>query len=79
MALAQSSTQLDKLTPQERAVGERVAEGKSHKAVARELGIAVRTVGFHVWNAAQKLPGDGRPSVKLARFSHLFEPSDSAA
>mgnify|MGYP001584285603 CR=1 FL=1 len=78
-AFAQSSTTLESLTPREREVAELVADGASHKSVARELGLAVRTVSFHVWNAAQKLPGDGRPSVKIARFSHLFQSSDSAA
>ena len=77
MSIVQSSTALDSLSPKERAVAELVADGWSHKRVAGELGLAVRTVGVYVWNAAQKLPGNGRPSVKIARFSHLFQSSDS--
>ena len=78
MTLAQGSTGLvDALTPREREVAERVAEGRSHKSVARELGVSPTTVRNHVANAAQKLPGDGRPSLKLARFAYLFPASDS--
>lgn len=77
MALAPSSTSLPSLTPREREVAALVSAGVSHKAVARTLGIKVRTVSLHVWNAAQKLPGDGRPSLKIARCSHLFAASDN--
>jgi predicted ATPase/DNA-binding CsgD family transcriptional regulator len=43
------------LTPQERRVVELVGAGMSNKAVARSLGVAIRTVEFHLGNVYRKL------------------------
>jgi predicted ATPase/DNA-binding CsgD family transcriptional regulator len=43
------------LTAQERRVAELVGEGASNKAVARRLGLAMRTVEFHLGNTYKKL------------------------
>lgn len=73
-----STSALDRLTPRELQVAERVADGKSHKRVAKELGISPETVRAHVFGAARKLPGEGRPSFKIARYYFLLAASDSA-
>ena len=79
MEFAPSSTgALDSLTPRETEVATLVAEGMSHKRVAVQLGISPETVRSHVWAAAAKLPGNGRPSLKIARFYYLFAASDAA-
>jgi len=79
MEFAPGSTgALDALTPRETEVAALVAEGMSHKRVAVQLGISPETVRAHVWCAARKLPGEGRPSMKLARFYYLFAASDAA-
>ena len=73
-----STGPLDALTPREAEVAALVAEGLSHKRVAMRLGISPETVRAHVWFAARKLPGEGRPSLKIARFYYLLAPSDAA-
>lgn len=79
MALVQGSTSLESLSPQERRICERIADGALHKTVARELAISVRTVHTHVHRAAAKLPGQGRPTPKIVRFFTMVQASDSAA
>jgi DNA-binding NarL/FixJ family response regulator len=79
MELAPGSTgALDSLTPRETEVAQLVAEGLSYKKIAVRLGISPRTVEVHVDAAANKLPGCGRPSVKVSRFYYLFAASDAA-
>ncbi len=56
------------LTPRQREVAELVGQMLSTKAVARELGISVRTVEVHISAAASRLPGDGAPREKLVAF-----------
>lgn len=46
---------LARLTPRERDVAERVAAGRSNKAVAADLGISERTVELHRGRAMRKL------------------------
>lgn len=77
MSLAQSSTQLEVLTPREREVAGMVAGGMLHKQVAFALNISPETVSVHVRAAARKLPGPGLPTRKLTRLSFLFQSSDS--
>lgn len=79
MALVQSSTQLERLSPRERAICEMIAEGKLHKHIASELGISVNTVATHVYRASGKLPGNGLPTRKITKFFFLVQASDSAA
>ena len=78
MDLAPSSTSLNPLTVREREVATLVARGLEQGDIADELGIAVGTVNALTKRAASKLPGEGRPIVKIARFSHLIAASDSA-
>lgn len=73
-----STGALDRLTPRETEVAALVAEGLSHKSVARRLGISSDMVKVHASRAAQKLPGIGRPSVKITRIFSLIAASDSA-
>lgn len=53
------------LTPRQREVADLVARGLSSKAIAKELGVSVRTVHCHVRQAARRLPGYGAPRFKL--------------
>ena len=55
-----------------------VALGWEQGDIADQLGIATGTVKALTSRAAAKLPGEGRPIVKIARFSHLIAGSDSA-
>lgn len=74
MEIVQHSTRAS-LTPREKEVACLLSKGLLHKQVARELGITSGTVGVHAKAAASKLPGDGRPSVKIARYFSLFQAS----
>jgi DNA-binding CsgD family transcriptional regulator len=48
------------LTPRELDVLVLMAEGASHKAIARQLGISVHTAKFHVGSILDKLDATGR-------------------
>lgn len=48
------------LTPRELDVLALLAEGASNKVIARELGISVHTVKFHVGSILDKLDATGR-------------------
>lgn len=58
---------LDRLTPQERAVLRRIADGKGSKEIAQEMGIAARTVDAHRANICNKLEIHGQ--YVLTRFA----------
>ena len=64
---ARETTGLDLLTPQERAVLRRIADGKTSKEIAQEMGIATKTVDAHRANICNKLEIHG-PNV-LGRFA----------
>lgn len=70
--LVPASTDLDALTPRERTVATWVAGGMLCREVAIELGISVATVNVHVAHAGAKLPGRGRPTLKIARYYTLL-------
>lgn len=70
-----SDSPLGTLTPREREIAGLLSRGMLHKHVARELGITLWTVKHHAKAAAAKLPGPGRPSVKIARHFSLFQSS----
>ncbi len=55
------------LTAREREVCLLVAEFKSNIAIARELGISVRTVEMHLYAAARQIPGNLPPAKKIIR------------
>jgi DNA-binding NarL/FixJ family response regulator len=58
---------LDDLTPQERAILQRIAAGMRSKEVAEELGIAPKTVDAHRTNICRKLNLHGNHA--LTRFA----------
>lgn len=58
------------LTPREEEVARLVAENKTAKKIARELGIAESTVRNYVRLIAAKLPGAGKPMQRIALWWH---------
>lgn len=56
------------LTARQREVAALVARGMTDKQIARELGIHRRTVEWHISDGASRIPGEGRPRMKLAVF-----------
>ena len=54
------------LTVREREVASLLSAGLSHKKVASRLGLNVSTVGVYVHNIAQRIPGSGSPTLKVA-------------
>ena len=58
-----SSVDLDVLTPQERAVAEAAAEGRSNREVAEALFLSPKTVEYHLGNAYRKLEIKGRAEL----------------
>jgi DNA-binding CsgD family transcriptional regulator len=55
-----------RLTPQERRVVALVGGGRSNKAAARELGVSIRTVEFHLGNVYRKLSVRSRAELGAA-------------
>lgn len=51
---------MDTLTDRERSLIELLAQGRSNKALASELGISINTVKFHLRNLYEKLSVDSR-------------------
>jgi DNA-binding CsgD family transcriptional regulator len=58
------------LTPREREVVELVAEHKTAKEIARELGIAVTTVRGYIGRIGRVIPGRGRPKERILVWWH---------
>lgn len=57
------------LTTREIEVAQMVAEGRSYKGIARDLGISPVTVKYHVENAAAKIGGPTRsPKMRCVLF-----------
>jgi DNA-binding CsgD family transcriptional regulator len=59
------------LTPREREVVARVAEGRTNGEVGRLLGISPETVRKHLENAYRKLDAHSRTGAVAAAFGHL--------
>lgn len=72
-----SDEPLDNLTPRQRAVIEKVAEGMSNKEVARALGICEGTVKVHV-NAAYKVLGVHNRVAAAIMLQKQFQSSNAA-
>lgn len=69
------STGLDELTRREREVLERIAEGKSNKRIALELGVAEKTIKTHVGHLLAKLGvADRTQAALLAVKEGIFGP-----
>ncbi len=60
-----------RVTPREREVLARLAEGGSNKAIAKELGVSVSTVKTHIHSILTKLNVASRGQA-AARYSDLF-------
>lgn len=56
------------LTPRQQEIAALVAKGYSDKRIARETGLSVETVAFHVRGAAARIPGPWPPRQKLLIF-----------
>lgn len=61
------------LTPRQMEIAGLVAQGLSSKAIASETGLSVDTVNDHIKNAAVRIPGSGRPRMKLAIWFFVLE------
>lgn len=53
-----------RLTARQREVARLVAAGLSNKAISQKLAVSVHTVEFHIRNAAEQIPGAGKPRYK---------------
>jgi len=60
------------LTPREREVARRIADGQANKVVASELGISVRTVELHRARILQKM--GVRSIAQLAKIMVMLQP-----
>jgi two-component system, LuxR family, response regulator FixJ len=60
---ASARARLEQLSPREREVLDRVALGRSNKAIASELGVATRTVEFHRGRIMQKMGAESLAGV----------------
>ena len=68
------------LTEQERRVAAAVSAGRTNKATARELGVSVKTIEFHLGNVFRKLEVSSRG--ELAHLLHeaaRIHPTESDA
>ncbi|MCW5890322.1 MAG: response regulator transcription factor [bacterium] len=63
---ATARAHLAQLSPREREVLDRVALGRSNKAIASELGVATRTVEFHRARIMQKMEADSLAGLLTA-------------
>jgi DNA-binding NarL/FixJ family response regulator len=57
------------LSPRQREVVALIAAGRTYAQVARELGIAKRTVRAHVQDVAEHLPGTDAPVRRVLRYA----------
>lgn len=65
--LAPGSSQL-RLTEHESQIVELIGCGKSLKQVGSALKIKPKTVSWHLTNIGRRIPGEGRPMVKIAAW-----------
>lgn len=56
------------LSPRLREVSRLVVEGHSNKRIASELALSVNTVEEYVLRIARRLPGEGKPRIKIVRW-----------
>lgn len=57
----------DELTPAEAAVALLVANGLTNAQIAARRACSLTAVEGHITRAAGKMPGEGRPRVKITR------------
>lgn len=65
---------MKELSPRQTQIAERVAKGLPAKAIARDLGLSVRTVEEHIRLAAIRIPGGSYPRHKLTLWFLTLEP-----
>ena len=63
------------LSPRQYEVAYLVAEGKSNKAVAKALGLSVKTVEVYVQQAATRIGGEGSCRVRIIRWFYSSLPT----
>lgn len=63
-----ASTTAIELTEREEMVVGLLLEGRLQKQIAYQLDVSQGTVASYVGAVAERLPGDGRPSLKIVRF-----------
>jgi DNA-binding CsgD family transcriptional regulator len=56
------------LSKRQMDVAARVAKDLPNKQIAHELGLSIKTVANHIQDAAQRLPGRGRPRYRIAQW-----------
>ena len=61
---------MDQLTPREREILDCLTQGKSNKAIAKELGISIDTVKLHVRNVLTKLNLSSRVEAAVYAVRH---------
>jgi DNA-binding NarL/FixJ family response regulator len=64
---------LNRLTPQERKVLERLAEGLDNKAIAKNLEISPKTTAYHITNVLRKLQVESRQKAVVWALKHLSD------
>lgn len=47
-----------------------VVDGKSNKAIAKELALSIKTVEVYVQRIAVRIDGDGKPRIKIIRWHY---------
>ena len=72
-ALAAERPALEQLTPAERRILKLIAEGRTSRAIAAELGIGVRTVEHHRNNITTKLELRGSHALVKFAMQHKAE------
>jgi DNA-binding NarL/FixJ family response regulator len=72
-ALATEKPALEQLTPSERRVLKLIAEGKTSRIIAAELGIGIRTVEHHRNNITTKLELHGSHALVKFALTHQAE------
>lgn len=71
LSLEPSEAQLGRLTPRQREVLTLMAQGKSNKEIAKDLGLAAGTVKIHVSSIFKALKVTNRTRAVIAARDHL--------
>lgn len=70
---AWESANIDLLSPQERSIVNAVCQGKTYKAIAKEMDLAASTVSTHVYSACKKIGVRGKNALIQAVSAHPDE------
>lgn len=58
-----------RVTPRQREIIDRLANGLTYREIARDLGISPATVRTHVQTVAASLPGPGGAQRRVLKFA----------